>query len=200
MRLFSLASSGLCGANFPNIRMIRLLSVGFVLGLSVLVWAGNISAHQQKAAITEILFNPRTGNIEVSHRFLLHDAEHAVRLLFDPKADIISDEQTQDRFARYVTESFDIALPVSTSQTSQTDDNRTLALSLVGHEIERQWMWIYQEIAIPEGLNGLEVAQQAMTDLWESQYNTVNIKRNDKVQTLVFVGRRLPETVYFQSE
>lgn len=46
-----------------------------------------VSAHQIKAAITTVLFNPRTENIEVMHRFNLHDAEHAVKALFDKRAD-----------------------------------------------------------------------------------------------------------------
>ena len=42
------------------------------------VACGQAVAHQQKIAITTVLFNPRTENIEIMHRFNLHDAEHAV--------------------------------------------------------------------------------------------------------------------------
>jgi hypothetical protein len=35
-------------------------------------------AHQQKAAETTVLFNKRSGQLEVSHRFYMHDTEHAV--------------------------------------------------------------------------------------------------------------------------
>ena len=38
-----------------------------------------LSAHEMKSAITKVLFNQRTGNIEVMHRFYVHDAEHAVK-------------------------------------------------------------------------------------------------------------------------
>ena len=59
------------------------------IAIVILLLAAPLSAHQQKEAITRVLFNPRTGNIEVMHRFLLHDAEHAVKELVDAKADIL---------------------------------------------------------------------------------------------------------------
>lgn len=42
-------------------------------------FSAQLQAHQIKAAITTVLFNQRTENIEVMHRFNLHDAEHAVK-------------------------------------------------------------------------------------------------------------------------
>ncbi len=69
-------------------------------------FAGTAQAHQIKAAITTVLFNPRTENIEVMHRFNLHDAEHAVKALFDKHADIMDDAKTQQDFADYVSKHF----------------------------------------------------------------------------------------------
>ena len=59
-------------------------------------------AHQLKASVTTVLFNKRTNNIELMHRFYLHDTEHAVEHLFDGNADILSNKEDQKRFADYV--------------------------------------------------------------------------------------------------
>ena len=58
------------------------------------VACGQAVAHQQKIAITTVLFNPRTENIEIMHRFNLHDAEHAVKAMFKKTADILDDKDT----------------------------------------------------------------------------------------------------------
>ena len=36
-----------------------------------------LGAHQQKAALTTLRYNPRSNEVEIAHRFALHDAEHA---------------------------------------------------------------------------------------------------------------------------
>ena len=75
--------------------------------LSVLLCFGApLQAHQMKTAITKLLFNDRSGQLEVMHRFYLHDAEHAVRQLIDSDADMIGDEQTRAQFAQYVQQQF----------------------------------------------------------------------------------------------
>mgnify|MGYP000103148218 CR=1 FL=1 len=44
-------------------------------------------AHQQKTSISKVLFNQRTSNIEIMHRFRVHDAEHAVKHIFGKDAE-----------------------------------------------------------------------------------------------------------------
>ena len=80
--------------------MSEWLRAGLVVLL--LLAAPQAWTHQQKEAITRILFNPRTGNIEVMHRFLLHDAEHAVRQLRNGKADILGSESDREFFSVFL--------------------------------------------------------------------------------------------------
>lgn len=147
------------------------ITLGFTTVTSSLAFA-----HQQKTAITTILFNPRTQNIEVMHRFNMHDAEHAVREIFDKKADIISSADTQKRFALYVGERFHLA----------TQDGQLLNLASVGYEAEGKFFWVYQETSQISDLDSLLVQHDALRDLWPSQTNTVNIEGNGKIKTLTF--------------
>src|SRR5210317_945521 len=100
----------------------RLRAVLVTMLLLVLPYA---LAHQQKEAITRVLFNPRTANIEVMHRFLLHDAEHAVKQLLDADADILNSESTRKSFADYVYAHFSMS----------DQDGNPINLAPVGHEI-----------------------------------------------------------------
>lgn len=144
--------------------------------LALLFFSATTSAHQIKAAITTVLFNPHTQNIEVMHRFNLHDAEHAVKALFDKNADILDDEKTQQEFAHYIEQRF-----------SLLDINKQpLALKTVGYEIEGKFFWVYQETEEPPALEGLTIRHDALRDLWPDQINTLNVEGHGDIKTLTF--------------
>lgn len=151
------------------------ISIG-VACVALLCIATQAFAHQSKAALTTILFNPRTENIEVMHRFNLHDAEHAVKQVLDKKADIVRSEQTQQQFSAYVTEHFAML----------GEDGQDLELTTVGHEVEGKHFWIYQETRQPAELQGLTIQHNALRELWPTQTNTINIEGIGDLKTLTF--------------
>jgi len=157
---------------------MRLRIISLVLAIVTGAISAPVIAHQQKAAITKVLFNPRNGNIEVAHRFLLHDAEHAVREIFGGDADIIGSKETQAMFAQYVADRFGIA----------ADEGAALNLEMVGFEIERSFFWIYQDTANPGDVTSLNIQHGALRDLWPEQINTVNIEGLDEIKTATFQG------------
>lgn len=142
-----------------------------------------VHAHQQKAAITQIQFNERGRSLEIMHRFYLHDAEHAVRRLLDPDADIIGNEQTRRQFAEYVAERFAL----------YREDGSALPLRLVGQEADGQFFWVYQELRVDAPPARVTARHDALRDLWPEQTNTVNIQLDGTIRTLTFTGddRRL---------
>ncbi len=166
----------------------------FLLAACVLpgvLWLGSVNeadAHQQQAALTRVLFNGRSGNVEVMHRFLVHDAEHAVRQLLDPEADIIASAPAREQFAQYVIERFSLL----------GLEGNTLPLEYVGQEIDGIFLWVYQEMPIPVQLNGLSIIHNALRDLWPEQNNLVNIERDGMVQTLNFTGTVEWQSVTFE--
>ena len=155
----------------------RLLTL---LSTLLLVWwqPSMVEAHQQKAAVTRVLFNSNSGNLEVMHRFLLHDAEHALQQLFDPTADIIASEIAREQFAAYVTERFALL----------DANGSNLPLRYVGQELDGSFLWVYQEMHLPGAMTSMSVVHNALRDVWAEQNNLVNIERNDAIQTLNFNG------------
>lgn len=149
------------------------------LFLLMLLVCGPALAHQKKEAITRVIFNERTGSIEVIHRFLLHDAEHAVKQIFGGKADIIGSEKTQKDFSRYIMDRFKMADASGKEFTLQT----------VGYEVEGKHIWVYQETPIRADIKGLQIIHNALRDVWPKQVNLVNIERRKKIQSLLFAGK-----------
>lgn len=148
------------------------------LGVSLLlaVLSCPLAAHEMKAALTKVLFNERSGNIEVMHRFYVHDAEHGVKQLFDKSADLLNSEQTQQTFSDYVSKEFALA----------TLAGQPITLTLLGGQLEGRYFWVYQEATIPAGLTGLRIQHRALQALWPAQINTVNIEGRGEVKSLSF--------------
>ena len=142
-------------------------------------------AHQQKESITRVLFNSRTGNIEVMHRFYLHDAEHAVKAIFGTDADILGAETSRERFSTYVHEHFRM----------EDQDGLAIPLAPVGQEIEGRFLWVYAEAPIREDITSLTLVHDALRDLWPDQVNLVNIDREGETRSALLAGSDREVTV-----
>lgn len=159
------------------------------LTLVALLWTVTLNAHQQKEAITRILFNPRTANIEVMHRFLLHDAEHAVKELQDAKADILDSDSTRQSFADYVYARFSIS----------DQDGHPIGLTPLGYEIEGRFIWVYQETVIPDTITALRITHDALRDLWPEQKNLVNVEWDGQLKSAYFSDGSREITIRLQN-
>lgn len=158
---------------------------GLLLAMIAALLASPVCAHQQKETITRVLFNPRTGNIEVMHRFLLHDAEHASQEVLGQSADLLGSAADRERFEQYVHRRFSI----------EDQDGNAIDLVPVGNEIETRFLWIYAEAPIPDGLVSLTLSHDALRDLWPDQINLVNVERDKTVRSATFVGGKREITV-----
>jgi len=168
-------------------RLTRIV-VGVLLAVGLVASA---QAHQQKAAVTSVTWNPRSGMIEIVHRFYLHDAEHAMQMLHSPGANIVADEDVQQAFAEYVAERFTMT-PVGAD---------SIAARLVGFELERAYIFVYEEAPYtPDDLNQLSVGFSALHDIWPDQSNLVNIEIGPCVKTVIFDGSVMTSEVNTTSE
>lgn len=136
-------------------------------------------AHQLHTASTTVAYNPRSGNIEVMHRFFLHDAEHAVKQLFDANADMHSNPVTPTQFADYAAQQFGL----------ETLSGEALVLATVGFQIDGRDFWVYQEAAKPAELTGLRIRQPVLQEIWSVQRNLVNVEGFGGPRQSVTFGR-----------
>ncbi|MEX0618455.1 MAG: DUF6702 family protein [Pseudohongiellaceae bacterium] len=156
----------------------------------VVVVSPAVQAHQQKAAVTRVLFNQRTGNIEVMHRFDLHDAEHALTLLFDTQPGLMESEQSRELFAGYIVNRFSM-------EALDGGGDIRMPLAFVGQEVDGRYLWVYQETPIPRSLQGLTIVNVALRDVWADQSNLVNIEREAELISLTFEGDKEELSVRF---
>lgn len=156
------------------LKVVKIFLITLVIGG---LWSPiPLSAHQQKTGQTTIRLNPRSGHLEIMHRFYVHDAEHAAGLIQGPHADIIASRKTQEIFSGYIEKHFNI----------KTGAGRTLTPTSVGYELDGKFFWVYQEI--PEKLNpkSLSVTHTVLMDIWADQQNLVNIEGFGPIKSHTF--------------
>ena len=116
----------------------------------------------------------------------MHDAEHAVKQLFDKEADIHFSEKTQAQFTQYVMERFTL-----------NSERAPIELTNVGYEVDGRHFWVYQEASNPGNLQSLSITNEALQDIWPSQTNTVVVEGNGPIKSLVFSNEDGVKTIRF---
>ena len=159
--------------------MSRTLAIGALL--VAVCTSYTAEAHRLKNAFTTVLFNERSGRLEVMHQFYLHDAEQVATEIVGPLtgtgANLFESAEDRQRFAIYVHERFSLF---------DAAGNR-LPLTLRGAEIDGDFLWVYQAMALPQPpVAALSVEHRALRDLWPDQVNTVNVEGRGPIRTLTF--------------
>ncbi len=137
-------------------------------------------AHQQKTSVTRILFNHNTGNIEVMHRFFIHDAEHAAGVVFGASQNLMESAVSRELFSNYVMNRFAVAAE------DELGVSEELELTYVGEEIDGQFLWVYQETSQRPNVKALSVVSLALRDVWPDQANLVNVERDGEIHSMSF--------------
>ncbi|KVX00096.1 DUF6702 family protein [Shewanella frigidimarina] len=153
---------------------MRLPFYAALITIAISLLAGNATAHQQKEAYTSIVFNQRSGMLEIQHRFYLHDAEHAAQQVIDKNTDLISDPVGREAFAFYAISTFSML----------DQQQHPLTLTYVGTELEGKYLWVYQETPITENMAGFYLKMTALQELWSEQTNHINVERNKQVTSV----------------
>lgn len=171
-----------------------------ICAMSLLLIASESLAHQQKTALTRVLFNPATGNIEFMHRFYLHDADHAAGVLFNSKESIETSAQAMELFANYVQNRFAVGVTSSANAAADSDgtDEKELPLTYIGSEVDGQFLWVYQESSDPGDLSAMSVIDVILRDIWPEQSNLVNIEKSDQIYSMIFDADKEMLTVGFE--
>ena len=173
------SSSIIIATGLRAVRRAALRFGGILLGLLVISTG---EAHQQKNAVTRILFNENTGNIEVMHRFFIHDAEHAAGLIFGERQMLAESRESRKLFSSYVINRFSI------EASFREGNSEVLGLSYVGEEVDGQFLWVYQEIPAQDDITAFTIVNLTLRDVWSDQSNLVNIERDGKIYSLTFDG------------
>lgn len=125
------------------------------------------SAHRQNESYTTLSFNQQNGNLEVAHRFYLHDAEHALKQTIGKAGNITLDEALQSEFSDYLLSNFVL----------KDDNDKVLELDTVGFESDGKFLWVYQERPALD-TRELKVKHTAMQEIYPKQVNQINLEKD----------------------
>jgi len=151
--------------------------LSIMCGILFAVTATHSYAHQQKETVTRVLFNPRSGNLEVAHRLYVHDAEHAIEKTLGKSVALIEDQSSLDLLGDYVAKNYIMRYALN---------QQPIELRSIGLEVEGKFLWIYQETPAPKAMHEIEVFNTIFRDVWKRQRNLVNFEREGKVRSLEF--------------
>jgi hypothetical protein len=145
-------------------------------------------AHELKMALSTVIVNEVRGELELTHRYYLHDVEHAVTHLFGDEADVFSNETIQNKFIEYVYERIQL----------QQSNGVLLPLFRMGIRIDKSFLYVYQRSFLPDKVMQLSMQNTVLRDVWNTQINLVNFKKNNVTRTLHFDGNDDWLTVSFE--
>ncbi len=172
-------------------RNINTTYISLICTVLLIMLSGEtLLAHQKKEAVSRIIFNEHMLTIEIIHRFLLHDTEHASKQLFSKGNVSHNANVLQQYFVEYAGHRFSL----------KRLTNEELPLKNIGFEVEGPYLWIYQETPLLPDIKGLLVSHGALTEIWPEHVNLINVERDKKVRSLIFKSPASEQKISFETK
>jgi len=165
-------------------RSATLLMSVAALGLGA-AFAPAARAHNYHMGLTDISFNPNTGNTEIVHTYTAHDIDALLAHVHQRQFDL-GLKQDQAVFQRYLDRRFVL----------RGANGKPLVLKWVGMQADARNVTVYQEIEKTPLPRGALLFNGMLSDFLPTQINMVNIGNGSAVSTLTFTAKnaeqRLP--------
>lgn len=169
---------------------MRLLSVVFTVAWALA--AHRAAAHPLHSSLAEADYHRATQRLEVAVRVFADDFEHAlttragkkISLEKTPAAEI--DALTQ----RYLQAAFTLKTRAGTTPAP---------LTWIGRELKdaTNELWLYFEISLPGGIEGVRLKHALLADMFSDQLNSVRVRDGPRKTTLLFLPGQGEQTVQF---
>lgn len=160
---------------------MRFLASVFLL---FFVMAGPAAAHRLPLSATTIEESDDGKTVLITHRLHAHDAVELLLRLSPREEPVLDDLKSQAR----------VALELSKSFRLSADKKSSLELTIIGAEIEDEFLFVYMEMPYPE--QPLFLKSTMLRQLGPDWINHVNVEQNGTVSSVTFMGRmgwqRLP--------
>ncbi len=147
-----------------------------IVTIELLLFAPLLLAHRTPEGLTTIEQNPNTGTIEITHRFHLHDAEEAMQVILSDGNLTLESLEGRAKLALHVEATFQIV---------DGESETPVSLHLIGAQIEGGNVLVFQEYT-NELPPFLKITHDALRDAFPQQANTLNVKLDSRIRTLVF--------------
>lgn len=167
-------------------RLLALVGAGVGLGL-----APAALAHRAKSIMTLVTWNQAKGLLEIDHALHAHDAEVALNKIEGVSIPDLTQVRDQAQLAIYCEPRFTLTPPGA----------KPMPLKLVGAELVRDYVHVYQEGPLTAKPARLTVHNQLLRDVFPTQVNQVNFDMEggdpDHIRTVTFIGNDGDKDVVF---
>ncbi len=162
--------------------MTRLIAVSMLLMASSMV-----RSHPFHASIAEAEWKPESKTLEVALWAHPADLEKALRRMTKKRIDLDKTKNVDALIQRYLSQVLIFK-----------EKNKAVKLKWVGKEITIKAAWLYFEVPLSNGLEGVKITHQLFHELLEDQVNTITfrIRKPSRRRSLRFTSAR--PTLTFQ--
>jgi hypothetical protein len=137
----------------------------------------HISLHAFHTSITQIEYNSKAKNYEISVRIFTDDFETVINTENKTKSTKIQDGDKNDGLvSTYVLKHFSIISP----------QNKKISLKYIGKENEDIATWLYFEMPEESFVKGSKIQQNVLMELFEDQVNIVNVRKGEERKSFLF--------------
>ncbi len=143
---------------------------------AIFILASGLYAHKFHAGLTQLEYNEETRALEIVLRLFADDLENILSTRSGKAVRLDRDPDIESKAHAYIRERFRI----------KDRTGKILVPRWVGMEYEVDTVWLYLELALPDGPQGLELRNRVFFDLFRDQVNTVNIKHGKHKKTLIY--------------
>lgn len=133
-------------------------------------------AHRENQTHTSVIWNPKTGFLDVTHIYHIHDAETSLAIAGILETPNLFSLKERARLALYTQKNFSL----------KTLDEDTLALSILGAEFEGKNVYVYQQLELSKAPDALIVSCALLRPLIPGQVNDVDVNLAGRIQSLRF--------------
>ena len=135
-----------------------------------------VSAHKFHTSFAEAEYNAREQSLEITLRTFPDDLENILSRRGGKSVSLDRKKEAEPLLAAYLQETFKL----------KDAKGETLKLSWVGMDAGADSAWLYFEAKMPEGFAGAQLSDSFLFDLYEDQVNLVNLKQDERKQSLSY--------------
>lgn len=154
----------------------RVYFLGAILS-SMMLMSGSIQAHRQKTVLTTIQCNQRSELLEIVHRTFAHDVEHTLGNYLQTQGGLDNLEAQAQ-----------ISVELSNSFMLWDSTGEKIPLSLIGAELEAEYLYIYQEAPCAALGKITSVRHEMLRNYWPDMINFLNLYDASGTRSLIFTG------------
>jgi hypothetical protein len=135
-----------------------------------------VTAHKFYVSLAQADYNSETKTLEVAIRMFADDLELALKKRERRAVNLDTTPDVAKTIRAYLQEHFEV----------RGRDGKVRELKWVGMESSVDSTWVYIEIPLGEDVEGAEIRNRILLDLYQEQVNTTIVKADDKQYTFAF--------------